>query len=81
MVLHRLACKLHKMALTRLAVSLGRRSFSTSLARTAGYGEGVGSNVPFQIKNKWRMLAVMTIFFGSGFGAPFVLVRHQLKKK
>lgn len=38
-------------------------------------------NVPFQIQNKWRMLAVMTVFFGSGFAAPFVLVRHQLKKK
>ncbi|WP_187788109.1 hypothetical protein, partial [Salmonella sp. S146_54837] len=67
--------------LTRLSTMLVRRSFSTSLARTSGYGEGVGSNVPFQIKNKWRMLAVMTVFFGSAFSAPFVLVRHQLKKK
>ncbi|XP_033625015.1 cytochrome c oxidase subunit 7C, mitochondrial-like [Asterias rubens] len=68
------------MALGRIT-TLACRSFSTSVIRRAGYGEGPGSNVPFQIKNKWRLLAVMTAFFGSGFAAPFVLVRHQLKKK
>ncbi|XP_077996991.1 cytochrome c oxidase subunit 7C, mitochondrial-like [Glandiceps talaboti] len=66
------------MAFGRLIVA---RRFSTSAARLGGYPEGPGSNLPFQIKNKWRLLGVMTIFFGSGFAAPFLVVRHQLLKK
>nr|XP_009682297.1 PREDICTED: cytochrome c oxidase subunit 7C, mitochondrial [Struthio camelus australis] len=38
-------------------------------------------NIPFSIENKWRLLAVMCAFFGSGFVFPFVIVRHQLLKK
>ena len=30
---------------------------------------------------KTRLLAMMTLFFGSGFAAPFFIVRHQLLKK
>ncbi|KAG5198976.1 hypothetical protein JEQ12_007572 [Ovis aries] len=33
------------------------------------------------LENKWRLLAMMTLFFGSGFAAPFFIVRHQLLKK
>ncbi|XP_010218826.1 PREDICTED: cytochrome c oxidase subunit 7C, mitochondrial [Tinamus guttatus] len=39
------------------------------------------AQVPFSIENKWRLLAVMCAFFGSGFAAPFFIVRHQLLKK
>uniref|UniRef100_A0A8C0AST1 Cytochrome c oxidase subunit 7C, mitochondrial n=2 Tax=Neoaves TaxID=3078114 RepID=A0A8C0AST1_9AVES len=38
-------------------------------------------NLPFSVDNKWRLLALMCGFFGSGFVAPFVIVRHQLLKK
>ncbi|XP_017602552.1 PREDICTED: cytochrome c oxidase subunit 7C, mitochondrial [Corvus brachyrhynchos] len=38
-------------------------------------------NLPFSVDNKWRLLAMMCAFFGSGFGAPFLIVRHQLLKK
>nr|XP_010311731.1 PREDICTED: cytochrome c oxidase subunit 7C, mitochondrial [Balearica regulorum gibbericeps] len=38
-------------------------------------------NLPFSVDNKWRLLAVMCGFFGSGFVAPFLIVRHQLLKK
>uniref|UniRef100_A0A8C9FD13 Cytochrome c oxidase subunit 7C, mitochondrial n=1 Tax=Pavo cristatus TaxID=9049 RepID=A0A8C9FD13_PAVCR len=41
-----------------------------------GYG-----NLPFSVDNKWRLLAMMCAFFGSGFAAPFFIVRHQLLKK
>jgi cytochrome c oxidase subunit 7c len=68
------------MALARIS-NVVRRNFSTSLIRRAGYGEGPGSNMPFDINKKWRLLGIMTVFFGSGFAAPFILVRHQLKKK
>ncbi|XP_009999789.1 PREDICTED: cytochrome c oxidase subunit 7C, mitochondrial [Chaetura pelagica] len=38
-------------------------------------------NLPFSVDNKWRLLVLMCGFFGSGFAAPFVIVRHQLLKK
>ncbi|OXB57658.1 hypothetical protein ASZ78_002305 [Callipepla squamata] len=47
-------------------------------------GERMGKgarNLPFSVENKWRLLAVMCAFFGSGFAAPFFIVRHQLLKK
>nr|XP_009481838.1 PREDICTED: cytochrome c oxidase subunit 7C, mitochondrial [Pelecanus crispus] len=42
---------------------------------------GMLKNLPFSVDNKWRLLVVMCGFFGSGFVAPFVIVRHQLLKK
>ena len=38
-------------------------------------------NLPFQIQNKYRLVSVAFIYFASGFGLPFLLVRHQLLKK
>ena len=40
------------------------------------YEEGPGKNIPFSVENKSNLLAVMTLFFGSGFAAPFFIVRH-----
>uniref|UniRef100_A0A4X2JQV5 Cytochrome c oxidase subunit 7C, mitochondrial n=1 Tax=Vombatus ursinus TaxID=29139 RepID=A0A4X2JQV5_VOMUR len=55
--------------------------FSTSLVRRSHYEEGPGKNLPFSVEDKGWLLAMMTIFFGSGFAAPFLIVRHQLLKK
>ena len=57
------------------------RRFTTSVVRRSHYEEGPGKNIPFSVENKWRLLAMMTLFFGSGFAAPFFIVRHQLLKK
>ncbi|XP_063820032.1 cytochrome c oxidase subunit 7C, mitochondrial [Pseudophryne corroboree] len=57
------------------------RRFATSAVRRAHYEEGPGKNLPFSIENKWKLLALMTAFFGSGFTFPFIIVRHQLLKK
>ncbi|KAB0347156.1 hypothetical protein FD754_012013 [Muntiacus muntjak] len=40
-------------------------------------------NIPFSVENKWRLPAMMTLYFGSGFAAPFfmLIVRHKLLKK
>ncbi|XP_059825343.1 cytochrome c oxidase subunit 7C, mitochondrial [Hypanus sabinus] len=57
------------------------RRFSTSLVRGSHYAEGPGKNLPFSVENKWRLLAMMSVFFGSGFAAPFLLVWHQFRKK
>ncbi|XP_041052616.1 cytochrome c oxidase subunit 7C, mitochondrial-like [Carcharodon carcharias] len=57
------------------------RNFSTSLIRRSHCEEGPGKNLPFSVENKWRLLAMMAVFFGSGFSAPFVLVWHQMLKK
>jgi len=45
--------------------------------------EGVpGGTLPFNINcSKWVLLGKFTFFVGSAFSVPFILVRHQLKKK
>uniref|UniRef100_A0A9L0KBN8 Cytochrome c oxidase subunit 7C, mitochondrial n=1 Tax=Equus asinus TaxID=9793 RepID=A0A9L0KBN8_EQUAS len=50
------------------------RRFTTSVVRRSHYEEGPGKNVPFSVENKWRLLAVMTLYFGSGFAAPFFII-------
>ena len=57
------------------------RRFTTSVVRRSHYEEGPGKNLPFSVENKWRLLVMMTLYFGSGFAAPFFIVRHQLLKK
>uniref|UniRef100_A0A8D2DV01 Cytochrome c oxidase subunit 7C, mitochondrial n=1 Tax=Sciurus vulgaris TaxID=55149 RepID=A0A8D2DV01_SCIVU len=57
------------------------RRFTTSVVRRSHYEEGPGKNLPFSVENKWRLLVMMTLFFGSGFAARFFIVRHQLLKK
>ncbi|XP_061874461.1 cytochrome c oxidase subunit 7C, mitochondrial [Colius striatus] len=62
-------------------LSAAVRRFTTSAVRRVHYEEGPGKNLPFSVDNKWRLLVVMCGFFGSGFVAPFLIVRHQLLKK
>ncbi|XP_039398695.1 cytochrome c oxidase subunit 7C, mitochondrial [Mauremys reevesii] len=57
------------------------RRFATSAIRRSHYEDGPGKNIPFSIENKWRLLGLMVVFFGSGFTFPFIIVRHQLLKK
>ncbi|XP_024055391.1 cytochrome c oxidase subunit 7C, mitochondrial [Terrapene carolina triunguis] len=57
------------------------RRFATSAIRRSHYEEGPGKNIPFSVENKWRLLGLMVVFFGSGFALPFIVVRHQLLKK
>ncbi|NWT75234.1 COX7C oxidase, partial [Prunella himalayana] len=62
-------------------LSAGVRRFATSAIRRGHVEDGPGKNLPFSVDSKWRLLAMMCVFFGSGFGAPFFIVRHQLLKK
>ncbi|XP_055989323.1 cytochrome c oxidase subunit 7C, mitochondrial-like [Sorex fumeus] len=57
------------------------RRFTTSVVCRSHHEEGPGKNLPFSVQNKWQLLAMMTLYFGSGFAAPFFIVRHQLLKK
>uniref|UniRef100_A0A8C6MZF5 Cytochrome c oxidase subunit 7C, mitochondrial n=1 Tax=Mus spicilegus TaxID=10103 RepID=A0A8C6MZF5_MUSSI len=34
------------------------------------YEERPGKNLPFSVENQWRVLAMMTVSFGSGFATP-----------
>ncbi|KAM9642741.1 cytochrome c oxidase subunit 7C, mitochondrial-like [Trichechus inunguis] len=54
---------------------------TTSVVHRSHYKEGPGKNLPFPMENKWKLLIMMTVYFGSGFAAPFFIVRHQLHKK
>ncbi|XP_004627913.1 cytochrome c oxidase subunit 7C, mitochondrial-like [Octodon degus] len=57
------------------------RRFTTSVVRSSHYELGPGKSLPFSMENKWWVLDMMTLYFGSGFAAPFLIVRHQLLKK
>nr|XP_045059089.1 cytochrome c oxidase subunit 7C, mitochondrial-like [Desmodus rotundus] len=54
--------------------------FTTSAVCRSHSEEGPGKNLPFSVENKWQLLLMMTSYFGSGFAAPFFIVRHQLLK-
>ncbi|XP_055533191.1 cytochrome c oxidase subunit 7C, mitochondrial-like [Wyeomyia smithii] len=40
-----------------------------------------GENIPFSINNRFKLTAMFIAFFGSGLGAPFFVLRHQLLKQ
>ncbi|XP_045145101.1 cytochrome c oxidase subunit 7C, mitochondrial-like [Echinops telfairi] len=54
---------------------------TTAVVQRSQREDGPGKNLPFSVEKKWRLLVVMTVFFGLGFAAPFFIVRHQLLKK
>ncbi|XP_031830354.1 cytochrome c oxidase subunit 7C [Nomia melanderi] len=56
------------------------RSFVTSAIRRSEHPPEPGLFVPFSLKNKYKITAIFIIFFGSGFAAPFVILRHQMLK-
>nr|XP_039317159.1 cytochrome c oxidase subunit 7C, mitochondrial-like [Saimiri boliviensis boliviensis] len=55
--------------------------FTTSAVCRCHYEEGPGKNLPFAVQNKWPLLAMMNLYFGSGFATALFIVRHQLLKK
>ncbi|XP_071438712.1 cytochrome c oxidase subunit 7C, mitochondrial-like [Hetaerina americana] len=68
------------MSLVRSAMSV--RNFMTSSIRQAYYTGGIpGENLPFSINNRFKLLGMFMLYFGSGFSLPFLIVRYQLLKK
>ncbi|PSN53028.1 Cytochrome c oxidase subunit 7C [Blattella germanica] len=59
------------------------RTFMSSAIRQSGHDVGgvPGGNIPFDISNRYKLTAMFIVFFGSGLGAPFLVLRHQLLKK
>ncbi|CAH1104144.1 unnamed protein product [Psylliodes chrysocephalus] len=58
-----------------------RNLVRNAVVRAAHDHGGVpGVNLPFGINNRYRLTALMILFCGSGFGAPFLILRHQLTK-
>ncbi|KAK7497811.1 hypothetical protein BaRGS_00010945 [Batillaria attramentaria] len=61
------------------------RKFSTTALRRVDSQDwkqyGVpGSNIPFDITNRYKLTAYFCVYFGIGFNAPFLLVIHQFLK-
>jgi len=56
------------------------RSRSSNLALREA-DNAAGTNMPFQTKNKTRLLFVMSAYLGLGFSIPFIAVRFQMYKK
>ncbi|KAJ9586307.1 hypothetical protein L9F63_020015 [Diploptera punctata] len=60
------------------------RKFMTSAFRRSEHHDvgGIpGGNIPFDITNRYKLTAMFIVFFGSGLGAPYFVLRHQLLKK
>merc|ERR1712190_704672 len=69
-----------KMIFGQVSKTVARR-FSTTVARRSQEWQqyGVpGSNLPFDINNRYKLCALFTLFFGSGLAAPFLIVRRHL---
>jgi len=58
------------------------RGISTSAVRSSHiHQHGIpGANLPFDINNRHKLLAMFILYFGSGLAGPLLLVRHQLLK-
>lgn len=52
------------------------RNFSTTTVRNShhAYG-GPGSNLPFDVNSRYKFTALLAVFFSTGFGLPFLMVR------
>uniref|UniRef100_A0A0K8TPI3 Cytochrome c oxidase subunit 7C, mitochondrial n=1 Tax=Tabanus bromius TaxID=304241 RepID=A0A0K8TPI3_TABBR len=60
---------------------LARNVMRNFVRASHGHGGVVGENLPFSLENRYRLTALFIVFFGSGLGAPFLILRHQLLKK
>ncbi|XP_014295166.1 cytochrome c oxidase subunit 7C, mitochondrial [Microplitis demolitor] len=58
------------------------RRFTTSAVRRSEHESGgiPGANLPFDIKNKYKLTAYFIMFFGSALALPWIIVRHQMLK-
>ncbi|XP_012254142.2 cytochrome c oxidase subunit 7C, mitochondrial-like [Athalia rosae] len=59
------------------------RNFMTSAIRRSGddnHGGVPGANLPFDIRNRYKLTAYFILYFGSGIAIPYLIVRHQLLK-
>uniref|UniRef100_U5ETN7 Cytochrome c oxidase subunit 7C, mitochondrial n=1 Tax=Corethrella appendiculata TaxID=1370023 RepID=U5ETN7_9DIPT len=57
------------------------RTVMTNFVRHHSHGGIPGENLPFDISNRYKLTAMFIVFFGSGLGAPYFVLRHQLLKK
>ncbi|XP_037919895.1 cytochrome c oxidase subunit 7C, mitochondrial-like [Hermetia illucens] len=60
---------------------LARQTARQMVRYSHGHGGVPGENLPFSIQNRYKLTAMFIVFFGSGLGAPFLVLRHQLLKK
>ncbi|XP_065167180.1 cytochrome c oxidase subunit 7C, mitochondrial-like [Atheta coriaria] len=58
-----------------------RNAISQFVRNSGGHGGVPGENLPFALGNRYKLTAMFIVFFGSGLGAPFFVLRHQLLKK
>ncbi|XP_025419402.1 cytochrome c oxidase subunit 7C, mitochondrial-like [Sipha flava] len=56
------------------------RQFSTTAVRREHAYEGPGHNLPFDVQSKYKFTLYTALFFSSGFGLPFLMVRYVKKR-
>jgi len=71
------------MFFNRLVAPVARqtRNFRTSAVRFDDPGGIPGANLPVNIYNEKALIIKMTLYFGSAFATPYLILRHQLKKR
>ncbi|KAH7938223.1 hypothetical protein HPB49_021757 [Dermacentor silvarum] len=67
-------------------IAILSRKFTTSVIRRSGHDDhdtsGIpGSNLPFNINNRYGLTIKFALFFGIPFAVPFYAVRFHLTKK
>ncbi|XP_050311567.1 cytochrome c oxidase subunit 7C, mitochondrial-like [Anthonomus grandis grandis] len=60
--------------------SLFAKNAISTFVRNSSHGGFPGANLPFDINNRFKLTGLFIVFFGSAFGAPFLVLRHQLTK-
>ncbi|KAL1509935.1 hypothetical protein ABEB36_004599 [Hypothenemus hampei] len=57
------------------------RQTITNLVRNSHLNGGIpGENLPFSIRNRYKLTALFILFYGSGSSAPFFILRYHLLK-
>ncbi|XP_044910992.1 cytochrome c oxidase subunit 7C, mitochondrial-like, partial [Felis catus] len=74
-------CRAFCIASNRTVLGQSIWRFTASVVCRSHSEEGPGENLPFSVENKWWLLNMMTVYFGSGFTAPLFIVRHRLLEK
>ncbi|XP_040838388.1 cytochrome c oxidase subunit 7C, mitochondrial-like [Ochotona curzoniae] len=69
------------VSVPRAMVGQAARRGSASVVPRSHYEEGSGKNLVFSVGSEQRLLATMTLCFGSGLAAPFLIVPQQLLKR
>uniref|UniRef100_A0A023EDR1 Cytochrome c oxidase subunit 7C, mitochondrial n=1 Tax=Aedes albopictus TaxID=7160 RepID=A0A023EDR1_AEDAL len=63
------------------AAAISRTGMTNLVRYSHSHGGIPGENLPFSLGNRYKLTAMFIVFLGSGLGAPYFVLRHQLLKQ